>query len=543
MLFLGNASGHDFQFHLGSWMDAAGQWREGIVFPRWAEWANWGFGEPRFIFYPPGSWMAGAALGSLLPWRMVPGVFIWLTVVASGMAMWKVAKSWLPAGHAIMAAVLFAANPYHLVIIYYRSDFAELMAAAFLPLIVGGALGVGRREWRSVPWLAAALAGSWLSDAPAAVIATYSAALILFLLCLVRRSLRPLAPGIVGLAGGLGLAAFYILPAAREERWVQISELVSDNLGFARNFLFTRSGDPDFVAFNGKVSWVAVAMALVTVAAAMGVVRKRRDVSEPFWVLSVLGLVSLALMTRFSAFAWRLLPEMRFLQFPWRWLEVLAMAWAFFVAARMHLTRRSRLAWALGMALLAGLAAGATAMVRTAWWDSADVPATLRAVRSGLDGGGYRGADEYDPVGCDIYELPGDPDDDERPEGVSAQPALPIEELDPDRQAPVPASDVRIQIHRWTAQQRAFSAQSSAPVTLAVRLLNYPAWEVRVDGSTIVPGALDDNGQMLVPLGAGSHRVEIWFRRTGDRTAGAALSIAAVLAMLGMALGKYRPAP
>jgi hypothetical protein len=171
------------------------------------------------------------------------------------------------------------------------------------------------------------------------------------------------------------------------------------------------------------------------------------------------------------------------------------------------------------------------------------VPATLRAVRSGLDGGGYRGADEYDPVGCDIYELPGDPDDDERPEGVSAQPALPIEELDPDSQAPVPASDVRIQIHRWTAERRAFSAESPAPVTLAVRLLNYPSWEVRVDGSTIVPGALDDNGQMLVPLGAGSHRVEIWFRRTGDRTAGAALSIAAVLAMLGVALGKYRPVP
>src|SRR5713101_8245081 len=182
----GSPSGHDFEFHMFSWMEVLGQWKQGIIYPRWAALAHWGYGEARFLFYPPASWTVGATLGALLPWKLVPGAYSWLVLTLAGVSMYRLVREWLPAGDALFAAALYAVNPHHLLIIYWRSAFAVILAAA------------------------------WLTNAPAAVMIHYSAAGLAAVLAVLERLWRPLARTALAVALGAGLAAFYLIPAAYE---------------------------------------------------------------------------------------------------------------------------------------------------------------------------------------------------------------------------------------------------------------------------------------------------------------------------------------
>ena len=97
-LLRGNTCGHDFDIHLVSWFDCLNSWRHGILYPQWTPSPNYGAGEPRFIFYPPFTWMLGAALGAFLPWQLVPIALTFLLLAATGLATRKLALCALPHG-------------------------------------------------------------------------------------------------------------------------------------------------------------------------------------------------------------------------------------------------------------------------------------------------------------------------------------------------------------------------------------------------------------------------------------------------------------
>ena len=157
------------------------------------------------------------------------------------------------------------------------------------------------------------------------------------------------------------------------------------------------------------------------------------------------------------------------------------------------------------------LSGGATFFVHATWWDTDDVTTLQAGVAAGT---GFDGVDEYDPVGDDHYNLAA------KAPQVKLLPAIRI----PMRDA---AALIRKR-RRWRDDfggavdggEKRLRVTALGPVRVALRVLNYPAWRVEVNGARVAPENNGDTAQMVVALPAGRRRSNVAFGRTWDRTVG-----------------------
>ena len=193
-------------------------------------------------------------------------------------------------------------------------------------------------------------------------------------------------------------------------------------------------------------------------------------------------------------------------------MSILAVPYAFWGAA---VAARRRIGWTWAVVVTIAVAGTGVFLVHKAWWDSDDIPSLQDAIANGQ---GFEGTDEYDPAGDDHYNLP--------------QNAPRVQILPPeDPQEPAPKPDIKFS--RWTAAEKILNVSSSKPVKLAIRLLDYPAWHVEVNGQSVAPQHAESTVQIVLPLSPGVNKIAINFATTPDRRFGSLLSLACSIVLAG----------
>jgi hypothetical protein len=559
-LVRGNSCGHDFDVHLVSWLDCVNAWRHGIPYPHWAPSPNYGAGEPRFVFYPPLTWMLGAALGVIFPWSFAPIVLTFLTLAGTGLATRALALEAFDDAPATLAGCVALFSGFALFTAYERSAFPEFAGGVLLPLLVLFALrdrnptaSVARRAFDgSAAPLAVMLAACWFSNLPLAVIATYLLAAVALVAALVKRTWAPVLRAALAAPLGLALAAIYWLPAALERHWVDIGQATEDpGYNFENNWLFARHADPALALHDvvlRQASWVAVSMTAVALAGILIAWRRgtlpaqkssgqKGTKSTRWWIpLAAISILAFFLMFPISRPVWRLLPEMPFLQYPWRLLEAVEAPMAiFFVAAVWQAKRRARaVVWAAcGAWFLASTVFAGTYFFQVC--DDQDAVAPM--LNTYHAGAGFEGMYEYEPPGGDDSSVAtGLPD-----ACLVSDPSAVLGKADPDSPDSNPvwsagqnscqATFTSINGARANPEHRRIRATIPRSGYLVLRLLSYPAWRVRVNGQLVTALPKRDDGLIAVPVPPGPVDLTVDWVNTPDVIAGRWLSGVSVLGL------------
>ncbi len=545
LLLHGTSCGQDFDFHFESWMGASHQWLQGNLFPHWIGFANYGAGEPRFIFYPPIPWIIGGILGTFLPWTWASFLFDTLCLLAAGAACYHMTREWLPDSSAALAACFYIFNPYILFVVYERSALGELLAAAWFPLLILYAL----RKKPSALLLALTIAALWLTDDPAAVMGSYALALIIAIAAITQRRWTLIPRATAAMALGLGLSAVYLIPAVYEQRWVEIDRALDTGLRIQDSFLFEHTGMAYHDQVLRSVSWIAVILIAVTLISTLICWLQRKKsrtnlVSGPLaWPLILLSVAIIFSLFPISRVLWYALPKLHFLQFPWRWLLVLSLICALFAAEALSklidgvpLKRGFRLSRKILIPAIV-LALGAILITHTwrSYWQYCDDEDNVHAQLDARDQG-FEGTDEYTPrpadngdiqVGLPPVRVLTAPDADQADSSVEPNP-----DWDPDKKSLI---DAIVQIKRWNVEHMTAEIQSPQPGYAVLRLMDYPAWRITINGKTTLHHEQREDGLMTLPIPAGTSTIDVCYAITPDIWVGRIISLLSFILWLALA--------
>jgi len=545
-------AGHSAWFDLARMVEFDAAIRAGDYFPTWSPDLYSGYGSPIFQFYAPLAYyitevpvLAGLDYPTALKATQLLALF------ASGLAMYRLAATYFSGWAACLGGVFYMLAPYRLVDMFIRHALAEHCAFLWLPLIVWGTERFLSKSSR------AGLATGVL--AIAALILTHNImAMIGLPVCLTAGWLLS-APkrGVVSLAAagtvallGVGLAAFFWWPAMSGRPFTHAeASLTGGYFDFHRHFVEAWQFLDlhwDFGTSGGKPGErMSVQIGLPHLFAGLGAVtmvlgrwqgdgeggRRRRQ-----W--SLIGVIIMAvgvfMCSRLSQPLWEILPLVKYVQFPWRFLGLVVMGAAMCATALADrfATGGERAATIATVAGLFVIMAAYFPYYSQAWFLVADARtrSLVNLTAPGIDA--FQAAGVLIPLGystttADLRAMHerATSGDDFLPTAVTEKPAEPPTQLVQATGGQVLDSTRLRQNHYRSHLQMSVSGQA------ALAQFWFPGWQATVDDLPAKTAPTGPQAIVSCDVPAGNHVVEFSYHGLPQRRTGGLLSLLAAALM------------
>lgn len=319
-----------FPTHDGAWAvvrlaEIEREVKDGQLPPRWSDYLNHGFGYPLFLYTYPFPFYLG------LPFRLfhigltntIKIIFV-LSVILSGIFMFLLGKTLAGTYAGLLSAIFYTIAPYRLVNLYVRGSIGESLSLAIFPLLFY--LGIKFLEKQTQINLVCC------SIVFAILILTHNVMALLFLpiwiifLLIIPIQNKPfllklrIIPPMLLL--GLGLAAYFFIPAIAEKKYIVLSQIkLADtahnfiNLSDYLNSAWSYGIKPSF-----QLGWFQILSSAVGLISVFTLRKTHRQIKLPVVLYISVGIfVCIFLAHPASSFLWNY-PPLSWLDFPWRLL-------------------------------------------------------------------------------------------------------------------------------------------------------------------------------------------------------------------------------
>lgn len=310
--------------------------KDGQIPCRWVPDLGYGYGYPLFQYYAPLPYYAMEAF-HLVGFSYIDSVKIGfgLSIFLSAIFMYFLSRQFFSKIPSLFATTLYIFLPFRAADLYVRGGMGQLWGMAALPLfLLGLELLIRKRGNKQMAFFAVTTAVFLLSH-NLTVFMSIPLLLVWFLVRVVMEKTKRLevAKSIaVGSVVGLLVASFFIIPLIVERNQVHLETLTQGYFNYLAHFINLKQifvstiwgygptilGPADDVFLGlGPIHFLFAVLGFLIV-----FFKARKQTIKLVVALFIVLMGSLFLTHERSSFIWNLIPQLSYVQFPWRFVLI-----------------------------------------------------------------------------------------------------------------------------------------------------------------------------------------------------------------------------